>query len=235
MKQNNKLAAGLLALSLPALMLSISTPAANADGGTVVTSQVAAIDSCLWKYGGVPGSLTLLPEDMDAKYEGETLEVKSIATGLELGLTGSTADLNESSTECSFYNDIKPAEITVELDGVEFVATYLVGATPTADIPMDFEIGASNSFDFVADVDTERCSGSTWTSTPANMTSATLASLFGTSTGLVNKYVAGAAPNCSPEIAVSIDLPESDGIPAGKGRFYTFTGPTITFGMTTAP
>lgn len=67
MKQNKKLAAGLIALSLPALMLSISTPAANAEDGTVVTSQVAAIDSCLWQYGGVPGSLTLLPDDLDAK------------------------------------------------------------------------------------------------------------------------------------------------------------------------
>lgn len=123
----------------------------------------------------------------------------------------------------------------MELDGIEFVASYLVGATPTADIPMDFEIGVSNSFDFVADVATERCSGSTWTATTAAMTSATLASLFGTSTGLDNKYAAGAAPNCSPEIEVSVDLPASDGIPAGKGRFYTFTGPTITFGMTTAP
>ena len=225
MNKEKKAAAGLLALSIPMMMLAFSAPAAQAVD---VESTVAAIDSCAWQFAGTPTSLALEPADAGAKYEGTALTVSDSFTGLVLGLSGaaSTATATDgTSTECSFYNDLKTAAIQVELaTSATFTATY--GASNTADTDMNFTIGVSNPLDVIADV---TACGTGWADTDINFTALTSATdLFELDSASVeNKYVAGAGERCSPSVEVEVTIPASSGIPAGAGQDYNFSGPSI--------
>ena len=221
MKKNNKLAAGVIALSLPLMMLAISTPGANA---ATVSSSVDAIDVCEWQMASAPTSLNL---GSDSLYEGAALSVSATITGLTVGLSGSQSAtaLSGTSTDCSFYNNRETADVTFGLiTSNTFDATYGSG---TEDSAMDFTLTQGGGLDIVADV--TACTD--FTATPQSfldLTSPT--SVFGLGASFVeNKYTGSASGSerCSPTITVGIDVKASTAVPAGAGQQYSFAGPEL--------
>jgi hypothetical protein len=228
---NKKIAAGLAAACLPLMMLAISTPAASAEESVTsgVSSSVIAKDRCQWFIGGFSGNLTLSSAE---KFEGEALVVSSTITGLTLGLSGSTdenAGISGSSTECSFYNDEQQGAAKFTLgDVTTFDATYMDG-TAQEDADMDFTLTEGDGLDLVANI--ESCTGFSKNDADFRLAAAT-ANVFA-KTSVDNLYAAAAGPRCSPSIAVSTTIPESNGAPAGAGKTYSFTGPSLVITLVT--
>lgn len=221
MKKNNSLAAGVIALSLPLMMLAISTPGANA---ATVSSSVDAIDVCEWQMASAPTSLNL---GSDSLYEGAALSVSATITGLTVGLSGSQSAtaLSGTSTDCSFYNNRETADVTFGLiTSNTFYATYGSG---TEDKAMDFTLTQGGGLDIVADV--TACTD--FTATPQSFLDlADPTSVFGLGASFVeNKYTGSASGSerCSPTITVGIDVKASTAVPAGAGQQYSFAGPEL--------
>lgn len=235
MKKNNKLAAGLVAMSLPLMMVAIATPAANAD--LSVSSTVTAIDQCEWQMAGVPESLALLPEVAGAKYEGTEMVVTASLSNIVLGLSGKAAAEYATagdSTECSFYNATKSASVTAALTGsATVVAKY--GPELTADSAMNFDLSESRPLGISTVLGA--CEADGWTSTALALYTVDAASAaFGLPGASVeNKYAAQAGERCNPDIGVSLTIKASTGAPAGAGKIYSFSGPSLKISKEVSP
>lgn len=228
MKKNNSLAAGVIALSLPLMMLAISTPGANA---ATVSSSVDAIDVCEWEMAGVPSEL-LLTSATD--YEGEALSVSETIDTLTVGLSGSQSAtaISGTSTECSFYNNRETADVTFELtEAAAFTATY--GPSNLADTDMNFTLTEGGGLDI--DADLTGCED--YTNAAINFTAITSATrLLGLPDGAVeNKYTESATGNerCTPTITIGIDVKASEAVPKGAGLGYKFAGPSLIIDLDT--
>jgi hypothetical protein len=219
------LGAGILALALPALLLSANAVGANA---ATVTSTVAAIDACAWQLSGAPTSVVLTSAD-SALYKGAALEVLDTDASTILGLAGGAGQasaISGDSTECSFYNDILSDGVDVAISGNEFVASWTNGSDETIlDTDMDFALVTSDNELSIAV--TETC-GDEFTSTSAVFSASGTENLLGTST-ISNLNAAAANVRCDFALAFSVDIPATSGVPAGAGFGYSFTGPTLTF------
>lgn len=229
MKKNNSLAAGVIALSLPLMMLAISTPGANA---ATVSSSVEAIDVCEWEMAGAPASLNLTS---DSLYEGAALSVSSSISSLTVGLSGSQSAtaISGTSTKCSFYNNREAADVTFELTTAdEFTATY--GPSNLPDEDMDFTLEDGGGLDIEADL--TGCAAD-YTTTAINFREITAATrLLGLPGEAVeNKYTGSASGSerCTPTITIGIDVKESSAVPAGAGLSYSFSGPSLIIDLDT--
>lgn len=233
MNKDKRFAAGLIALSLPLMMLAISSPGANASTG--VSSEVEAIDVCNWELGGFSGDLNLGPADANAKYEGEALDVSATISGLTLALSGAADETPlVSSTNCSFYNIEKNGNVEFALATTnEFTANYDNSGTATRDEAMDFSLTEAAPMSIVADATAVgQCVASvqdgSWTSTAGSFHAVSdLANIFGLA-AVENVHAANANVSCAPAITVGVTIKASAAVPAGAGKHYTFSGPTLT-------
>lgn len=240
MNQNKRLAAGMVALSLPLMMLAISTPVANASTG--VSSEVEAIDVCNWELGGFPGALKLVPADSEAKYEGVALPVSATITGLTLALSGAAdASPLETSTNCSFYNIKKDGQVEFKLATTNsFTANFAGADGAVRDEAMDFALTADAPMTIVADAtQVGLCVASvengSWSSDPGSFNAVdNHKNIFGLA-AVQNIHASGVNVGCDPAVTVGITIKASTQIPAGAGKNYTFSGPTLTITKRSEP
>jgi hypothetical protein len=224
-----KIGAGLMALALPVIALSMSVGSANAAS---VESTVTAMEECAWQVAGVPTTITLTSED-EEKYVGDELVVSSeTPSTITVGLSGSVnPDLATSgtSTECTFYNDEKYPVLNVAMSSTSVRATYPgVGGVATEDPALTFNVGALNAFEVNT---TQTCS--TDFVTPVSVSELidnSLTSLLSMiDESVVNEYVAGSGPRCPIDTSYSLTIPEISGTPAAPGAVYSFSGGSVSF------
>jgi hypothetical protein len=233
MNKEKRLAAGLIAVSLPLMMFAISSPVANASTG--VSSEVEAIDVCNWELGGFEGNLNLGPADANAKYEGAALPVSATITGLTLALSGATDETPlASSTNCSFYNIKKNGQVEFALsDTNSFTANFAGASGAVRDEQMDFSLTEAAPMTIVANADmvegcTPSVSGGSWSSTAGSFDALSdLANIFGLA-AVENIHATDANVSCAPSVTVGVTIKASTAVPAGAGKNYTFAGPTLT-------
>ena len=242
--KNKTLGVGVLALALPALLLSANAVGANA---ATVTSSVSAIDSCQWQIAGLPDDMTLGPAD-DAKYKGDALLVEATASNLLLGLAGTgdsvSATDTEDSSECSFYNSLKAGVITVAINGSDFVAEYTEDGGSTYvpdpdDNTLDFSLSGvgpltvtTDSSDCGTEFDVESSVALSVALTPGQLISTMITGDPEDPQTLVNNVnVTGANVKCDVGLTFGVTILAHTGVPAGAGYPYRFTGPEITFAL----
>lgn len=222
-----KIGAGLMALALPVIALSMSVGSANAAS---VESTVTAMEECAWQVAGVPTTITLTTEE---KYVGDELVVSSeTPSTITVGLSGSVnPDLATSgtSTECTFYNDEKYPVLNVAMSSTSVRATYPgVGGVATEDPALTFNVGALNAFEVNT---TQTCS--TDFVTPVSVSELidnSLTSLLSMiDESVVNEYVAGSGPRCPIDTSYSLNIPSIIGTPAAPGAVYSFSGGSVSF------
>jgi len=237
------LGAGMLALALPALLLSANSIGANA---ATVTSSVTAIDSCAWQLVGVPSDLTLGSED-NVKYKGVDLPVSATSPNLILGLAGTagsaSATDSNASTECSFYNSLQAGGVNLEISTASFTSSYTTngGSTYIADPEdnnLNFALTESNPLG-VTTGGSEECTTAFKVEGTADLyvaeTPSTLISTMITGdpvspqTLVQNLNATGANVKCDIGLTFDFTIPERTGVPAGAGNAYKFSGPVLTF------
>jgi hypothetical protein len=228
-----KIGAGLMALALPVIALSMSVGSANAAS---VESTVTAMDVCQWKVAGVPTTIAL---SSASKYVGAALVVSSAATDtVQVRLSGSVdtwATGDAASTECTFYNNQASAALNVAMSSTSVRATYPgVGGVATEDTLLSFTVGAEKPFKINT---TSNCDAA-FTVSPS-----TIDLIGGPATTMVsrahgtldNDYVAGAAPKCSISTGYSLTIPAISGVPASPGAVYSFSGGSVAFVFSSTP
>jgi hypothetical protein len=222
-----KIGAGLMALALPVIALSMSVGSANAAS---VESTVTAMEECAWQVAGVPTTITLTTEE---KYVGDELVVSSeTPSTITVGLSGSVDPAlatSGTSTECTFYNDEKYPELNVAMSSTSVRATYPgVGGVATEDPALTFNVGALNAFEVNT---TQTCS--TDFVTPVSVSELidnSLTSLLSMiDESVVNEYVAGSGPRCPIDTSYSLNIPSITGTPAAPGAVYSFSGGSVSF------
>ena len=222
-----KIGAGLMALALPVIALSMSVGSANAAS---VESTVTAMEECAWQVAGIPTTITLTTEE---KYVGDELVVSSeTPSTITVGLSGSVNPAlatSGTSTECTFYNDEKYPELNVAMSSTSVRATYPgVGGVATEDPALTFNVGALNAFEVNT---TQTCS--TDFVTPVSVSELidnSLTSLLSMiDESVVNEYVAGSGPRCPIDTSYSLNIPSITGTPAAPGAVYSFSGGSVSF------
>lgn len=246
-RNSRRIGAGLVAMTLPLLMLSLAAPVANAAD---VSSTVNTVDKCAWFMSTMKNFVI----SSSAKYRGAALELSntdatvpegsSTKDDLKLGLSASKSggehlESIELSTDCSFYNNKFGQKVIVTPDDQPFVATYEKasseggGDSVTTATEPGFTLAESN-MNFVVDLRDEE--GSSFCNTGFN----TVGGALTASTGLTlieraldnmqkDYAAAGSAPYCNPEITLRVTIPAVSEVPEGAGSTFTFTGPTLTF------
>jgi hypothetical protein len=223
-----KIGAGLMALALPVIALSMSVGSANAAS---VQSTVTAMEECAWQVAGVPTTITLTTED-EEKYVGDALVVSSaIPSTITVGLSGSVDPAlatSGTSTECTFYNDEKYPQLNVAMSSTSVRATYPLAGVATADPALTFNVGALNPFKVTT---TETCTTDFVTPvTVSDLIDNSLTSLLSMiSESVANEYVAGSGPRCPIDTTYSLTIPEISGTPAAPGAVYSFSGGSVSF------
>ena len=200
-----KIGAGLMALALPVIALSMSVGSANAAS---VESTVTAMEECAWQVAGIPTTITLTAGP-DEKYVGDPLDVTSAAPDtITVGLSGSVSTLTATSgtsTECTFYNDQKYPELDVSMSSTSVRATYPLAGVATNDPKLNFDVNGSNPFT----VETVACIDSNFVSPNAAIELAdtsTTSLLSMVPSSIANKYAIGAAPRCSIGSSYSLTI-----------------------------
>jgi len=223
-----KIGAGLMALALPVIALSMSVGSANAAS---VSSTVTAMEECAWQVAGVPTTITLTT---DEKYVGDELVVSSETPNtITVGLSGSVNDeyaTSGTSTECTFYNDMKYPELNVAMSSTSVRATFPGdGGVATEDPALSFNVGALNPFE----VNTTEVSCVAEFVSPATVSELidnTLTGLLSMVSGsVVNEYAAGSGPRCPIDTTYSLTIPSITGTPEAPGAVYSFSGGSVEF------
>ena len=223
-----KIGAGLMALALPVIALSMSVGSANAAS---VESTVTAMEECAWQVAGVPTTITLTTED-EEKYVGDSLTVSSrTPSTIIVGLSGSVNSAlatSGTSTECTFYNDEKYPVLNVAMSSTSVRATYPLAGVATADPALTFFVDGDNPFEVTT---TETCTTDFVTPvTVSDLIDNSLTSLLSMiSESVANEYVAGSGPRCPIDTTYSLTIPEISGTPAAPGAVYSFSGGSVSF------
>lgn len=223
-----KIGAGLMALALPVIALSMSVGSANAAS---VESTVTAMEECAWQVAGVPTTITLTAAPGE-KYVGDPLTVSSdadvaIIVGLSGSVTPSTATIGDS-TECTFYNAQKYPLLNVAMSSTSVRATYPLAGVATADPALSFNVGVGRPFT----VDTTQTCDPDFESplTASNLTDNNATTLLSMVDDTIeNQYAATLAPRCTIATGYSLEIPGITGVPAAPGADYSFSGGSVSF------
>jgi hypothetical protein len=224
-----KIGAGLMALALPVIALSMSVGSANAAS---VESTVTAMEECAWQVAGVPTTITLTTEE---KYVGDELVVSSeTPSTITVGLSGSVNPAlatSGTSTECTFYNDEKYPVLNVAMSSTSVRATYPgVGGVATDDPDLTFNVGALNPFEVDTTEDITCPADFVTPVTVSDLIDNSLTSLLSMiSESVVNEYGAGSGPRCPIDTTYSLTIPSITGTPAAPGAVYSFSGGSVSF------
>ena len=224
-----KIGAGLMALALPVIALSMSVGSANAAS---VESTVTAMEECAWQVAGVPTTITLTTEE---EYVGDELVVSSTTPStIIVGLSGSVdTSLATSgiSTECTFYNDMKYPELNVAMSSTAVRATYPgVGGVATQDLALSFNVEAGRAFKVNTTEDVTCPADFVTPVTVSELIDNSLTSLLSMgSESVVNEYASNSGPRCPIDTTYSLTIPSITGTPAAPGAVYSFSGGSVSF------
>lgn len=246
-RNSRRIGAGLVAMTLPLLMLSLATPVANAAD---VSSTVNTVDKCAWFMSTMKNFVISSGDE----YRGDALALSNtdatVPEGsrtkddLKLGLSASKSGGEYLasiglSTDCSFYNNKFGQKVIVTPDDQPFVATYEkasseVGGNSVATATEPGFTLAESNMNFVVNLRDEAESSfcnSGFTTVDGTLAASTGLTLIERVLDNMQKDYAvdGSAPYCNPEITLSVTVPAVDVVPEGAGSTFTFTGPTLTF------
>ena len=221
---------GVASLSVLGLAVALAVPVANA---AEVSAQVNVIDGCAWALAGAPEEINLTAGE-GVKYEGEALPMFYIFSSLSLGLAGSQGSLSANqgdSSECSFYSDIKNSKVELSLNTTsQFTATY---GGSNRDSLMDFGLTAEKPLSFTATAldscpTDPRFSVASFESMFTNKM--TPWNLIQTNT-VQNIFDPAVNQRCGVGLLMELLIPAYEGVPAGAGTNYNFSGPSLTISL----
>ena len=221
---------GVASLSVLGLAVALAVPVANA---AEVSAQVNVIDGCAWALAGAPEEINLTAGE-GVKYEGAALPMFYIFSSLSLGLAGSqgaqSANQGDSS-ECSFYSDVKNSKVELSLTTTsQFTATFAGG---TRDPLMDFSLAADAPLSFTATA-LDRCPADPRFSVSSFQgmysTGMTPWKLIETNT-VQNIFDPAVNQRCGVGLLMELLIPAFEGVPAGAGTNYNFSGPSLTISL----
>jgi len=221
---------GVASLSVLGLAVALAVPVANA---AEVSAQVNVIDGCAWALAGAPEEINLTAGE-GVKYEGAALPMFYILSNLSLGLAGSqgaqSANQGDSS-ECSFYSDVKNSKVELSLTTTsQFTATFAGG---TRDPLMDFSLTADAPLGFTATA-LDRCPADPRFSVSSFQgmysTGMTPWKLIETNT-VQNIFDPAVNQRCGVGLLMELLIPAYEGVPAGAGTNYNFSGPSLTISL----
>ena len=223
---------GLTIFGVSALGLALATSMATANAAEV-TAQVNAIDGCAWALAGAPDEINLSAGE-GVKYEGAALPMFYIFSSLSLGLAGSqgaqSANQGDSS-ECSFYSDVKNSKVELSLTTTsQFTATFAGG---TRDPLMDFSLAADAPLSFTATaLDTCPADPRFSVSSFQGMYSTGMTPWKLVETNTVQNILDPAVnQRCRVGLLMELLIPAFEGVPAGAGTNYNFSGPSLTISL----
>ena len=227
----------LAAVSVPLFAVSLSVPVANA---AQVSSTVEAVDGCQWQMSGVPDQLNMTfdvtdnPLALTQKYIGDSLVVSGLWSGFGFGLSGSRSPataLAGSSTECSFYSELKAGSIGLELTGSGiFTGSYIdpLGVTQN-DPSVTFQVSATGLF-FELHNASPSCDG--YFGSPGSVKLDDILQApdiaYSIPASVENYYPLGAAPRCSADAKFLTTIPPVTEPIASPGSDYKWGGPVLT-------
>lgn len=227
-----KLVNKLIALLGVTLIAFGSVSTANATGvaengqeSISVGATATSIDDCNWYFSGVgdgeTNSLTLV-NPTAADYVGSDLLLSGTDTDLAIYLSGSS----EIADDCSFYGDVRGANVSVEWLGSGFTANGV-------DDSLDWLLTESPLLLNVDD--SEICSD--WTLTEVSLNAdglgaaavvpLSISNVATASYDPVGEIAPPTFPSCSFEIDYSTEIPGGN-TPEDGGSDFTFTGPVVT-------
>jgi hypothetical protein len=114
----------------------------------------------------------------------------------------------------------------------DFTASAMVGTTPTADAPMDFQAVTNN--EFIVD-QTSSCLAA-WTAADLSLKTAALDGVVMTIPTLGDvdgRVTVTGNDRCKAELEIKINIPGGK-TPAYPGRTYSWSGPGFTTALTTS-
>jgi len=232
----------LAAVSVPLFAVSLAEPVANA---AQVSSTVEAVDGCQWQMSGVPDQLNMTfdvtdnPLAMTQKYIGDPLVVSGLWSGFGFGLSGARSPataLAGTSTECSFYSELKAGSVDLAMTVSDVFSAYYVdslGITQN-DPAVTFPVSETRLY-FELKNPSASCAG--YFASPGTAVlggiSQVPAVAYSLPDTVQNDYLAGAAPRCSADWKFLTTIPPVIGAIASPGSDYTWSGPVLTFTLVT--
>ena len=230
----------LAAVSVPLFAVSLAEPVANA---AQVSSTVEAVDGCQWQMSGVPDQLNMTfdvtdnPLAMTQKYIGDPLVVSGLWSGFGFGLSGARSPataLAGTSTECSFYSELKAGSVDLAMTVSDVFSAYYVdslGITQN-DPAVTFPIFATRLY-FELTNPSAPCNG--YFASPGSIQIGGISQIpdiaYSIPATVQNYYLAGAAPRCSVDWKFLTTIPPVIGAIASPGSDYTWSGPVLTFAL----
>jgi hypothetical protein len=197
----------------------------------VVTEEL-----CTWYLLGAPSTIALAPASPETEYEGDLVEVSASFTETneeELNVYSSgNVSMGDRADwgNCTFYSAVTRPIVTMSIGDPDFTASAMVGVTPTADAPMDFEAVEGNPFTV-----NQTSSCAEWTATDLSLIDVALTGVVMTiPIGDVDDRVTGTGNDrCKADLQIKINIPGSK-TPTYPGRTYTWSGPGFTTTLTTS-
>ena len=229
----------LAAVSVPLFAMSLALPGAHA---VQVSSTVEAVDACQWQISGVPDQLNMTfdinqnPNALTQKYIGDPLVVSGLWVGFTFGLSGSKSPetaLDGTSTECSFYSDLKQSSVDLAMTVSDIFSAYYIDALGNTqnDTAVTFPVSATRLY-FELKNPSASCAeyfGSPGTTAVLGGISQVPGVAYSLPETGQNNYLAGAAPRCSADWKFQTTIPPVVGAIASPGSDYKWSGPVLTF------
>jgi hypothetical protein len=249
LKATKTLGAGIIALATPLFVLAATMPAAQANPSDVDAS-IDLTNTCAWKFGSVPAEITLTSST--GEYIGDALVITNsttfnIAVGVGSSIDGSIAiDLGglDSTTDCSFFNDVKAAVVSATLtDSSTFAAS---NASGVLEPNMNFTLNSTYPLSISADPSTN-CNQTYFTNGTDNLDTSGFQSVDTVGQAVeaiksraIPSFIGERIPDyslettykiqCIPDMTLKTTIP-ADKIPLVPGTTYSFAGPGILFSM----
>jgi hypothetical protein len=249
LKATKTLGAGIIALATPLFVLAATMPAAQANPSDVDAS-INLTNTCAWKFGSVPAQISLASST--GKYIGDALEISNSTTfNIAVGVGSSidntipiAKDGADSTTDCSFFNDVKAAVVSATLTGSStFAAT---NASSVLEPNMDFTLDSTYPLSISADPSTN-CNQTYFTNGTNNLdtsgfqsVSVVADSVDAIKSRVIPSFIGARVPDysvsstykiqCIPEMTIKTTIP-ADKIPLVPGTTYSFAGPGVLFSM----
>ena len=228
----------LAAVSVPLFAVSLSVPVANA---AQVSSTVEAVDGCQWQISGLPDRFNMTfdinenPLALTQKYVGDPLVVSGHWVGFTFGLSGSKSPekaLEDASTECSFYSELKAGSVDLAMTVSDIFSAYYVDSLGiTQNDPVATFLVSDTRLYFELKNPSASCSGyfgSPGTAVLGGISQVT-AVAYSLPNTVQNDYLTGAAPRCSADWKFQTTIAPVVGAIASPGSDYTWSGPVLTF------
>ena len=212
---NRKKIAGIALIAISGFTLSVNTVLSTASATPVpTTTEVVTEELCTWYLLGAPSTIALAPANPDTEYEGDSITVSALFTEssseeLNVYSSGNVSEGDRTSYgNCTFYSAATRPIVTMSIADSDFTASAMVGTTPTADPPMDFQAVTNN--EFIVDQTSSSSCLAAWTAADLSLKTAALAGVVMTipTLGNVDGRVTGTGNDrCKADLEIKINIP----------------------------